>query len=224
MSSLRNVTKRKTHKERAQPSARRHLGLLEKKGDYKLRADNYHKKRDRIKTLTRKASEKNADEFYFGMTNTVAGAKKGPEGSDSTHKATSALKASDLRYVATRKVEDDRRVDRLRANLHGVDGGADANEHTYFGDGGRAADDAAHAALTRPAPKPDKAGRLARKRVKRAYRGLDDALAAQQQSAALLERLEAEKHVLRAKGRKRKVAGGEDGKAAVFKWKKQRQK
>ncbi|KAH8049402.1 hypothetical protein JL722_11933 [Aureococcus anophagefferens] len=64
MSSLRNAVKRKTHKERSQPAARKHLGLLEKHSDYKLRADNYHKKQERIKTLSRKASERNEDEFY----------------------------------------------------------------------------------------------------------------------------------------------------------------
>ena len=44
MSALRNATSRRTHKERAQPAARRSLGLLEKKKDYKQRSDNYHKK------------------------------------------------------------------------------------------------------------------------------------------------------------------------------------
>ena len=224
MSSLRNATKRKTHKERSQPAARRHLGLLEKKGDYKQRADNYHKKRDRLKTLSRKASERNADEFYFGMTTSVAGAAAGPEGAASTHAATAALKASDRRYVHVRKVQDDRRVERLRATLHGTEAAA-ANEHTYFDDGaGAGAERAARTAAAPPAPKPDKTGRLARKRVKRAYATLDDALAAQRASSALLGQLEAEKHVLTAKGRKRKVAGGAPGTAAVFKWKKQRQK
>jgi U3 small nucleolar RNA-associated protein 11 len=64
MSSLRNATKRRTHKERAQPTARSHLGLLEKHSDYKLRADNFHKRKDRIKALTRKAAERNEDELY----------------------------------------------------------------------------------------------------------------------------------------------------------------
>ena len=88
MSSLRNAVKRSTHKERAQPAARKHLGLLEKHSDYKKRADDYKKKTARLKTLTRKAAERNQDEFYFAMTMTVAGERRGPAGANSTHAAT----------------------------------------------------------------------------------------------------------------------------------------
>mmetsp|Transcript_3784 Transcript_3784/g.11198 ORF Transcript_3784/g.11198 Transcript_3784/m.11198 type:complete len:226 (-) Transcript_3784:12-689(-) len=225
MSSLRNATKRRTHKERAQPAARSHLGLLEKHSDYKLRADNFHKRKDRIKALTRKAAERNEDEFYYAMTRTVAGERSGPEGSATTHAATARLKAEDLRYVGMRKVVDDRRVDRLRGNLHGTAPAAAAGEHTYFDDGetGDARARAARRAAARP-PKPNKAARVASKRVQRAYAALDAALEDQQASTALLQRLEAEKHMLTAKGRKRKVAKAEHGKAAAFKWRKRRLK
>ena len=204
MSSLRNAVKRSTHKERAQPAARKHLGLLEKHSDYKKRADDYKKKTARLKTLTRKAAERNQDEFYFAMTKTVAGERRGPAGANSTHAATAKLKAEDLRYVHMRKVVDDRRVDKLRAGLHRTETAAETAEHTYFDDGG--------------------AARVAGKRVRRAYASLDSALDDQRASTDLLQRLEAEKHVLRAKGRKRKVAGAAHGRAAVFKWKKCRQK
>ena len=46
MSSLRNAVKRVTHKERSQPRARNHLGLLEKKKDYQRRAKDFHFKTD----------------------------------------------------------------------------------------------------------------------------------------------------------------------------------
>ena len=220
MSSLRNAVKRSTHKERAQPAARKHLGLLEKHSDYKKRADDYKKKTARLKTLTRKAAERNQDEFYFAMTKTVAGERRGPAGANSTHAATAKLKAEDLRYVHMRKVVDDRRVDKLRAGLHRTETAAETAEHTYFDDGGAARG----ARSGRRRRRPDKAARVAGKRVRRAYASLDSALDDQRASTDLLQRLEAEKHVLRAKGRKRKVAGAAHGSAAVFKWKKCRQK
>ena len=34
-----------------------------------LRARDYHSKQERIKTLQRKAANRNKDEFYFGMVN-----------------------------------------------------------------------------------------------------------------------------------------------------------
>jgi U3 small nucleolar RNA-associated protein 11 len=67
--SLRNAVKRKTHKERAQPKGRKKLGLLEKHKDYKLRANDFQRKRKAIEILQRKAELRNTDEFYFGMHN-----------------------------------------------------------------------------------------------------------------------------------------------------------
>ena len=48
-------------------AARRQYGLLEKKKDYKLRADDFHKKEAALRHLRRKAEERNPDEFYFAM-------------------------------------------------------------------------------------------------------------------------------------------------------------
>ena len=51
MSSLKNIVKTRTYRERSQPAARAKLGLLEKRKDYKLRADDFHKKEDALRTL-----------------------------------------------------------------------------------------------------------------------------------------------------------------------------
>lgn len=65
--ALRNYVQRRNHKERGQPSHRKHLGLLEKHKDYVERARAHHIKRDKLKRLRQKAADRNPDEFYRGM-------------------------------------------------------------------------------------------------------------------------------------------------------------
>ena len=43
------------------------LGLLERKKDYKVRAEDFHRKERALRSLQRKAEERNPDEFYFAM-------------------------------------------------------------------------------------------------------------------------------------------------------------
>lgn len=67
MSSWRNAVKDKVHKERSQPIARQSLGLLEKKKDYKIRANYQHKKDNLLREYKLKAALKNPDEFNTRM-------------------------------------------------------------------------------------------------------------------------------------------------------------
>jgi U3 small nucleolar RNA-associated protein 11 len=129
MSSLRNAVKRITHKERSQPTDRQHLGLLEKKKDYKIRSKDYHRKQDALTKLRKKAAERNPDEFYFGMNkskvnsddgrhvktvkarNEEREALIGPE-------AVKLMKSQDLSYVRLQSLKDAKKVERLQASLH----------------------------------------------------------------------------------------------------------
>jgi len=145
MSSLRNAVKRITHKERSQPRARAHLGFLEKKQDYKKRADNYHKKEDQIKAMQRKASMKNPDEFYFGMHNSQL---KDGYSHQKTQEATQReladrigpeavriMKDQDLTYVRLQKQKDIRKAQRLKESLHLIDGDRETSKkakHTIY--------------------------------------------------------------------------------------------
>ncbi|KXT08266.1 hypothetical protein AC579_7572 [Pseudocercospora musae] len=111
MSSLRNAIQRRNHRERDQPEERKKWGLLEKRKDYKLRAADHKSKQAKIKALSQKASERNEDEFYFGMVNAqsrggVKVAKRGAENAGGTAgsldvDAVKLMKTQDLGYLRT---------------------------------------------------------------------------------------------------------------------------
>jgi len=69
MPSFKKVQKAKQtpHRERKQPKDRRDLGILEKKKDYKLRANNAHEKEKTMKDLKKQALARNPDEFFYSM-------------------------------------------------------------------------------------------------------------------------------------------------------------
>lgn len=211
MSSLRNAVPRRTHAERAQPTARRKLGLLEKKADYKERAANFQKRSARLNALQNKAAERNPDEFYKAMAHQVAGRPLAREESTLSHATIVRLKDQDLRYAGMRKVVADRKVGKLRANLHGTLEPLQ-NEKLYW---------AAPPEELRPPPSTVKG---VQKRLRRAYADLEAAQDHRQASTRTFEYLAAEKTAMTAKGRKRKVKAAEDGKPAVYKWKRQRKK
>ncbi|GAW11414.1 hypothetical protein ANO14919_007590 [Xylariales sp. No.14919] len=74
MSSLRNAVNRRVHRERDQLKDRKNrYSLLEKHKDYRLRAQDHNRKKAQLKSLRKKAEERNEDEFYFGMLS-----RKGP--------------------------------------------------------------------------------------------------------------------------------------------------
>lgn len=131
MSSLRNAVKRITHKERSQPQNRSHLGILEKKKDYKERAIQYHKKEDKINNARKKAAFRNPDEFYFGMNNaqinddgkhrkTIEAEQKEFEakvGNDTIR----IMKDQDLSYIRMQRQKDIKKIEKLQSSLHFID-------------------------------------------------------------------------------------------------------
>ncbi|KAH6692638.1 small-subunit processome, partial [Plectosphaerella plurivora] len=130
MSSMRNAVQRRSHRERAQPTERKRLGLLEKHKDYKLRAQDHNRKKEKLKALRQKAADRNEDEFYFGMLS-----RDGPgsrHGQGKRWKGTVAgdrgnrsldvdvvrlLKTQDIGYVRTMRSTTAKQVLKLREQV-----------------------------------------------------------------------------------------------------------
>ncbi|KAL7980581.1 hypothetical protein Chor_001735 [Crotalus horridus] len=102
-------SRQRQHLERGQLASRRALGLLEKKGDYRLRAADFHKKRDALRALRRRAQEKNPDEFYFRMTRERLqdGAHViSQQEEDPPPEQQKLLKTQDLKYVEMKRAAE----------------------------------------------------------------------------------------------------------------------
>ncbi len=68
LKNLKKYIPKRKYRERSQLDSRKKLGFLEKKQDYKKRADNFHDKEKKYKKLKEQARLKNPDEFYFKMS------------------------------------------------------------------------------------------------------------------------------------------------------------
>ena len=157
MSSLRNAVKRITHKERSQPQARSHLGLLEKKKDYRQRSHDYKSKQAAIKAMRIKAANRNPDEYYMGMNSAKVDGMSGNNSGrhvktderrrkDLEEKGLGAdairiMKDQDLSYVRMQRIMDNRKIEKLQSSLHYLTGGdgddkiSKKRKHTVFIDG-----------------------------------------------------------------------------------------
>ena len=68
-SSLKKKMPLKKYRERVQPEWRQNKGFLEKKVDYKKRADHFQQNQKTLENLKLKSELKNDQEFYFKMNN-----------------------------------------------------------------------------------------------------------------------------------------------------------
>ncbi|TDH69204.1 hypothetical protein CCR75_008496 [Bremia lactucae] len=250
MSSLRNVVKRREHKERGQLRERQKLGLLEKHKDYVKRARDYNSKQKRLKTLQLKASLRNPDEFYHRMreVSTEAGVHV------STHnhknsvetKALRLLKTQDLAYMHMKHAVDMRKAERLNCSLHFVDA-PKINKHTlfvnereevnsfdvarHFDTAPELADRAFNRIRTRDLETTELRDLVSNPKQKykmqvekdAVYRELRNRLVRATKIGRISAKLDLERKV-QSKGRKVKVKGAEHGMPAVYRWKQQRQK
>lgn len=109
----------KPHRERAQPKAREHLGILEKSSDYKKRARNFHNKQETLKILQKKALERNPDEFYHKMIHKKLKDgehwidKKRPDEETMTEAQRKLMHTQDMNYIKMKLQMEKKKLEKL---------------------------------------------------------------------------------------------------------------
>lgn len=129
-------SQQRNHRERSQPGFRKHLGFLEKKKDYKIRANDYHSKQNQLRALRRKALEKNPDEFYHKMisnklkdgVHVLSHSKE-----EMTEEQLKVMRTQDIKYVEMKRVAEGKKIERQKSELHLLEAeGKQNNKHTFF--------------------------------------------------------------------------------------------
>jgi U3 small nucleolar RNA-associated protein 11 len=246
--AFKNAVRRREHRERSQPAARAKYGLLEKHGDYVQRARHFHDKEKRIAALRAKADNRNRDEFYHKMAHgkTKKGVHSlGREGTALTADALQSLKTQDLTYLNSKKVAEERKIERLQSSLHAISAAA-PRSHLVFEEAASdapVAQAAAHRndsdeevnegageppfAASKPLSEEERAAHKKRKRIDKlvdaSYVELGARIDRAEKIGELAARIELSKQLLR-KGRRVKLAveGADGEKVTAFRWKPQR--
>ncbi|KAJ3194977.1 UTP11-like, U3 small nucleolar ribonucleoprotein [Irineochytrium annulatum] len=138
MSSLRKAAPRRTHRERSQLKERAHLGLLEKKKDYVLRAADFASKQKRLKAMRNKALARNPDEFYFGMINSST--KNGVHVKQQVrekyeHEHLRLLRTQDQNYVNYQLGVNRKKLQKLKDSVHIIEDAYEPEEDEVEDDG-----------------------------------------------------------------------------------------
>ncbi|CAF0767040.1 unnamed protein product [Adineta ricciae] len=170
------------HRERSQLSSREHLGLLEKKKDYKERAVDYQTKGNVIRELKKKALDKNPEEYYFNMVNTklkngVHSLKK--KYKEYTDDQLKLMQSQDLKYIKYKHQMERKKIDRLQSSSHLIDSESrPSTSHIFFVDSQKQVEkfDPVKKMRTHPALINRRSNRLTIEQLKSMKVNLDDEL------------------------------------------------
>ncbi|VDN57350.1 unnamed protein product [Dracunculus medinensis] len=143
MSSLKRAAKcgQRLHRERPQPESRAHLGHLERKKDYKKRANDYNRKKAKLLKLRQRALDRNPDEFHFHMirsriANDGSHREFNSEADEDTLLQKKLADLNNFKYVKYKlNIENKVKIEKLKSILHFADmTTASQNTHTIFVD------------------------------------------------------------------------------------------
>ncbi|GMR44484.1 hypothetical protein PMAYCL1PPCAC_14679, partial [Pristionchus mayeri] len=119
------------------PEARRHLGALEKKKDYKKIKMVIDFQAATLKKLKKHAMDKNPDEYHHHMNNShMEHAKhfEDAQQSDETELQKKLGSIRDLEYVKYHLHRERKKIDDMKSSLHLADSAVSGSKHTIFVD------------------------------------------------------------------------------------------
>lgn len=227
------------------------MGLLEKKKDYVKRARDFHDKEATLTLLSKRALNKNPDEFYYHMINSKV--KKGEhhekeEEDEHTPDQIKLMQTQDLKYINMKRTIETNKIQRLQSQLHLIDTADKVpNSHTFFVDDERVSRnfDLAKRLDTHPSllqhrtnrlrivdleklklPEIDKKTFEAMKGKRdRSYKELAKRIEREKQLTIIQQKMEVKRHLQDKKTQKpKRVKAATKNSAPVYKWKFERKK